>query len=94
MYKAVMAVSLLTGLSCGALLTFGTLIFMGYKSPDNFQNLGPVPSEAKVIGYYQAKDRLVATLSDGRIVTTTFFQKTPEGVTFTIGNEVFQEQIK
>lgn len=94
MYKAVMAVSLLTGLSCGALLTFGTLIFMGYKSPDNFQNLGPVPSEAKVIGYYQAKDRLVATLSDGRIVTTTFFQKTPKGVTFTIGNEVFQEQIK
>lgn len=94
MYKAVMAGSLLSGLFIGALLAFGSLIVMGYKAPETVQNLGPAPSEAKVIGYYQAKDRLVATLSDGRIVTTTFFQKTPEGVTFTIGNEVFQEQIK
>lgn len=94
MYKAVMAGSLLSGLFIGALLTFGSLIVMGYKAPDPVQNLGPAPSAAKVIGYYQSKDRLVATLSDGRIVTTTFFQKTPEGVTFTIGNEVFQEQIK
>lgn len=94
MYKAVLAGSLASGLVAGVFLTFGIMSMMGYKAPDSTISKGPQISDAKIIGYYQSANQLIATLSDGRILGTTFFQKTPTGVTFTIGDETFQEQGK
>ncbi|WP_420170661.1 zonular occludens toxin domain-containing protein [Pseudomonas alloputida] len=94
MYKAVLAGSLASGLVTGVCLTFGVMNVMGYKAPDATVSKGPQISDAKIIGYYQSANQLIATLSDGRILGTTFFQKTPTGVTFTVGSETFQEQGK
>lgn len=94
MYKTVMGGSLFSGLSIGAVLTFSALMFMGYSKPPAPGSGMPTVSAAKITGYYLASGKLTATISDGRVITSTSFKQTDKGVTFTQGTEIFEEARK
>ncbi|MNY34823.1 hypothetical protein D3C86_1691930 [compost metagenome] len=86
--------SLISGLLVGMIIAFSALILMGYKKPPSVQLGLPVASSAKVTGYYLSSGKLTATISDGRVLSTTTFKQTDKGVTFTVGNEIFEESRK
>lgn len=94
MYKWVAGGGLLSGLLFGAVLTFTAIHLMGYKKQPSFDASIPAPSSAKIVGYFLASGKLTATLSDGRVLTSTTFKQSASGVTFTQGNEIFVETAK
>ena len=94
MYKTVMGGSLFSGLALGLIISFSALMFMGYKKPPSIEAGLPVVSAAKVTGYYLSGGNLTATISDGRVISTSSFKQTSKGVVFTVGNEIFEEASK
>lgn len=94
MYKSVLASSLLSGFLFGLFIMFLGLKVMGYTKPPSIDPLIPVVSAGKITGYYLSQGKMVATISDGRVLSTSNFKQTSNGVSFVIGTELFEENRK
>jgi hypothetical protein len=94
MYKKVMASSMLSGFVFGGLLTYIAVMAYGSQKSAASVEKPPAVSSVKINGHYLVGGKLTATLSDGRVITTERFKQTADGVTFTIGSDIFEETKK
>lgn len=94
MYKSVLIGSFLLGLVCAALLILSVGKMMGYSRPVNIEIVKPADkySESTIVGYYFEGRKLVATLSDGRILEVLNYVETPTGYKFKSGDTWYLQQ--
>jgi len=92
MYKTVMGGSLLSGLIGGIVFTFGLGMVMGYSKPPALSTV--VPDPVTVVGYTVVGGQLVASLPDGKTVSTRSFRRDADGVYFEIGNQPYKGSAK
>jgi len=71
---------------------------MGYERPKKVQEYinvqtAPEMGNAHVTGYYIDGNRVIATLSNGRVVETYEFEETPQGLKLIIDGKQYVEKV-
>lgn len=94
MYRTVMAGSFALGVLCAALLIVSVGKMMGYSRPVQAEVVKVVEKvgDAFIVGYYFENRKLVATLSDGRIIEAMTYSETPSGFKAKVGDTWYHER--
>lgn len=94
MYKTVIAGSFALGLLCAALLILSVGKIMGYSRPTQAVEIKVADkiADAVIVGYYFENRKLIATLSNGKVIETQTYTETPTGYKFKLGDSWYQEK--